>query len=636
MPVTLIITDAGRAALVNAENNGTAPMTIAEFGVSETDFAASAATTVLTGEVKRVSTLSGSVVDDDTIHIVVRDESTDVFDLRSCAIYLDDGTLFAVYSQSDPILSKAAQSVMLLAVDVKFADIAAASLTFGDANFLNPPATTEVQGVVKLSTLEQAQAGIDALTALTPEAANAAILGWLLAQDGSGSGLDADLLDGQHASYFTDIIARLGYAPVDKAGDTMSGDLAIARNTNWPGIKLRSNFVSPSVANGVIVRNQNEHGIDVGAWQFFMDTDGSTVAQVRVTPPGDRETDRRITALQVLHDQMLFLGSLLWHSGNDGSGSGLDADKLDGQHASYFTDILARLGYTPINKAGDSGVGNLNFLESVFLEAADREFLWTNGVNLNLGHEITGDVLAKGSKVWHAGNDGAGSGLDADLLDGKHASSFLLAAAYTAADILSKLKGVDGSGSGLDADMLDGKHASSFLLAAAYTAADVLSKLKGVDGSGSGLDADLLDGKHASSFLLSSVYTAANVLSKLVTVDGSGSGLDADKLDGKHASAFELAFVKVTDTTTKIAIRIDIGGTNFYLQMGEGNLSGNNSTVVTFPQAYSTRCFAMACGGSSNTNTEGNCNQSSHSLTSVTITNSGGDYAPYAWIAFGR
>lgn len=28
------------------------------------------------------------------------------------------------------------------------------------------------------------------------------------------------------------------------------------------------------------------------------------------------------------------------------------------------------------------------------------------------------------NKVWHAGNDGSGSGLDADLLDGKHASSF--------------------------------------------------------------------------------------------------------------------------------------------------------------------------------------------------------------------
>lgn len=38
---------------------------------------------------------------------------------------------------------------------------------------------------------------------------------------------------------------------------------------------------------------------------------------------------------------------------------------------------------------------------------------------------------------------------------------------------------------------------NSYLLSSAYTAADVLTKLKTVDGSGSGLDADLLDGRHA-------------------------------------------------------------------------------------------------------------------------------------------
>lgn len=44
---------------------------------------------------------------------------------------------------------------------------------------------------------------------------------------------------------------------------------------------------------------------------------------------------------------------------------------------------------------------------------------------LNYGN--TFDVYINGSnKVWHAGNDGSGSGLDADLLDGKHASAFAL------------------------------------------------------------------------------------------------------------------------------------------------------------------------------------------------------------------
>ena len=41
-------------------------------------------------------------------------------------------------------------------------------------------------------------------------------------------------------------------------------------------------------------------------------------------------------------------------------------------------------------------------------------------------------------------------------------SRYLLKSSYTAADVLAKLKTVDGSGSGLDADLLDGLHASNF------------------------------------------------------------------------------------------------------------------------------------------------------------------------------
>lgn len=35
------------------------------------------------------------------------------------------------------------------------------------------------------------------------------------------------------------------------------------------------------------------------------------------------------------------------------------------------------------------------------------------------------DILVNGYKVWHSGNDGAGSGLDADTVDGKHATDFM-------------------------------------------------------------------------------------------------------------------------------------------------------------------------------------------------------------------
>lgn len=40
------------------------------------------------------------------------------------------------------------------------------------------------------------------------------------------------------------------------------------------------------------------------------------------------------------------------------------------------------------------------------------------------GDNMTGDLTIKGNKAWHAGNDGTGSGLDADLLDGQHGSFY--------------------------------------------------------------------------------------------------------------------------------------------------------------------------------------------------------------------
>lgn len=65
--------------------------------------------------------------------------------------------------------------------------------------------------------------------------------------------------------------------------------------------------------------------------------------------------------------------------------------------------------------------------------------------------------------VWTSSNDGSGSGLDADLLDGHDASYFLTSGVYTAADVLAKLLTVDGATSGLDADLLDGQDGAYYL-----------------------------------------------------------------------------------------------------------------------------------------------------------------------------
>jgi len=44
----------------------------------------------------------------------------------------------------------------------------------------------------------------------------------------SGKAADSSLLNGQPDSYYTNIAARLGYTPINKAGDTMTGLLTLS------------------------------------------------------------------------------------------------------------------------------------------------------------------------------------------------------------------------------------------------------------------------------------------------------------------------------------------------------------------------------------------------------------------------
>lgn len=53
--------------------------------------------------------------------------------------------------------------------------------------------------------------------------------------------------------------------------------------------------------------------------------------------------------------------------------------------------------------------------------------------------------------------------IDADTLDTHHASDFVLATDYEDADVLAKVKNVDGAGSGLDADSVDGFSAADLM-----------------------------------------------------------------------------------------------------------------------------------------------------------------------------
>lgn len=243
------------------------------------------------------------------------------------------------------------------------------------------------------------QAALDAtLSASSYTAAD--VLAKIKTVDGSGSGLDADLLDGHDSGYFTDIPSRLGYTPFNAAGGTVGGNTTISGTL---GVSSAATFSSSCAAasfttagrvtgadasiGGIVLTaaggdffaagyklwSSNNDGAASGMDADFLDGQhGSyylawanfTGVPSTFAPSAHTHAIADVTSLQTALDAKLAASAytasdvLAKLIAVDGSGSSLDADQLDGHDSGYFTDIPARLGYTPFNAAGGTIGGN--------------------------------------------------------------------------------------------------------------------------------------------------------------------------------------------------------------------------------------------------------------------------------------
>lgn len=167
--LVITITDAGREEVINAVNTGTAPVLIASIGVGSGKYTPSPTQTALKTPIKTLTTFGGAAVSPDVIHVSIQDKSTDAYQMNEFGLFTDKGTLFAVYSHVDSvILEKTAKSILLLSTDVALKTLDATDITFGDTEFVNPPATETVKGVVELATDVETQTGTDKERVITP------------------------------------------------------------------------------------------------------------------------------------------------------------------------------------------------------------------------------------------------------------------------------------------------------------------------------------------------------------------------------------------------------------------------------------------------------------------------------------
>uniref|UniRef100_A0AAU7VGT5 Tail fiber protein n=1 Tax=Dinoroseobacter phage vB_DshS_R26L TaxID=3161158 RepID=A0AAU7VGT5_9CAUD len=119
-------------------------------------------------------------------------------------------------------------------------------------------------------------------------------------------------------------------------------------------------------------------------------------------------------------------------------------------------------------------IGNDNFELKVSADGStfNQAFVVNDGTAVT---DFKQQPTVNGQAIFHAGNDGSGSGLDADTVDGEHASAFakLTGAVFTGGVTATGFTGPGGGLTGVNAATLEGSSKSAFALlsGAAFTGA---------------------------------------------------------------------------------------------------------------------------------------------------------------------
>jgi hypothetical protein len=166
-PLVFTVTNAGLALLNRAQLGQAVDLTVAKVALSSRNFVVAPTLTDLPDEVRRLDTVTGADVGDNVTHMVVRDNDAIGYDVRGVGIILANGTLFAAYAQPALLVQKSPAASLNLVIDIAMSNVVSAALTFGNANFLYPPATTDTKGVVELATDAEADAGTPGPLAIT-------------------------------------------------------------------------------------------------------------------------------------------------------------------------------------------------------------------------------------------------------------------------------------------------------------------------------------------------------------------------------------------------------------------------------------------------------------------------------------
>jgi hypothetical protein len=196
--LVLKLTDAGLAAVQAA--SGSDPTSITHLGLTASAFDFAPTLTALPGQFKLLDVASGVSPADNVTHLTSYDTSAEVWTATGLGLYLEDGTLFAVSSADQPLLTKAAPAFALFVFDISFEADLATNIVYGNAVFAYPPATETYRGVARLA--QQARVNAtedgedDAETIVTPKTLRGRLAGFTTTVNNSIAAIGESVTNG--------------------------------------------------------------------------------------------------------------------------------------------------------------------------------------------------------------------------------------------------------------------------------------------------------------------------------------------------------------------------------------------------------------------------------------------------------
>lgn len=273
--------------------------------------------------------------------------------------------------------------------------------------------------------------------------------------------LNADMLDNQHGSWYQD----LGNATGSLADARLSSNVALKNINNAFSVVQHIIASNSTTATHYLELRPSDYGTGKPAMFFKKDT----VADKWFIGLWDNATNGGTLDFTVTN--LTKGGSTIWHSGNDGIASGLDADLLDAQQGSYYLDynnqankatgLVYGVENVDAHGTGITWYGSASFIRPYKVLAGASNFPGV-GHGFMLQRDAVNTAEGIGSTHFFTKN----SNEEDWYLKKSTQSSFPFFTAWRKiihdGNLLANLLLLDGASSGIDSDMLDGQHGSFY------------------------------------------------------------------------------------------------------------------------------------------------------------------------------